>query len=671
MKDPDAIIKDALQSSLHKVIKKLGLSGKALVQEITKKTAFGDLCTPVFQLAKENKKNPNELAKEIAKNFSRDDIVSEVTSEGGFVNYTLKRGHYSKIILDAILSNEKFYFDDLYKDQKIIVEHTSANPNGPIHIGNFRGSIIGDSYARILKTVGANVKTHFYVDDLGHQIPVCVIGHNLLKKNGLVSKDVKIDHYLGQIYGITHTIYDVQKLKQDLKSKHDITLGKDPYWLQKKEEELLSTKEIPKDELKEYKKRFEFLLSIQTDIYKRFEKLYDQIKKSLEKEQIDLPKAVPDLNRKYMEQEKEAVKIVRSTCEDAIRGHKEELALLGIEFDIFDWEADLQWSGKVFEFLSKLEKNGYIIKDGKARIFDSNKAANLKDAREYLNLKQSYEVPNAILITSTGDTLYLLRDIPYSVEKVDKYNTDKVFNVIGKPQELTRIQLNLALRAVDRPDVANKMKHLNYEYMELKGALTRMSARRLQYITPLDLFLKTKEAVLESFLKDRDYPEEEKEEIAKIVAVGAIKYSIIAVGLMKKLIFDPQEVISLNNNTSPFIQYAFARSQSILAKTDFKWKKTELDSLLHLQEDEEWLLIQSLAKLPKTIRSAAAQIKPELICNYLFEVAILFNKFYDNHRVLDAPTKELVKARLALTYATGLVLSSGLQILGIDSPNRM
>lgn len=671
MKDPDAIIKDALQSSLHKVIEKLGLTGKALVQEITKKATFGDLCTPVFQLAKENKKNPNELAKEIAENFPKNDAVSEVVSEGGFVNYTLERGHYSKIVLDVILSDEKFYFGDLYKDQKIIVEHTSANPNGPIHIGNFRGSIIGDSYARILKTVGADVKTHFYVDDLGHQIPVCVIGHNLLKKNGIVAKDVKIDHYLGQIYGITHTMYDVQKLKQDLKSIHNLTLGKDPYWLQKKEAELLSTKEIPKDELKEYKKKFEFLLSIQTDIYKRFKKLYDQIKSFLEKEQIDLPKTVPDLNRKYMEQEKEAVKMVRSTCEDAIRGHTEELALLGIEFDNFDWEADLQWSGEVFKALSKLEKNGYIIKDGKARIFDSNKAADLKGAREYLKLKKSYEVPNAILITSTGDTLYLLRDIPYSIEKVDKYNTDKVFNVIGKPQELTRIQLNLALRAVDRPDVANKMWHLNYEYMELKGALTRMSARRLQYITPLDLYLKTKEAVLESFLKKRDYPEEEKEEIAKIVAVGAIKYSIIAVGLMKKLIFDPQEVISLNNNTSPFIQYAFARSQSILAKTDFKWKKTDHDSLLHLQEDEEWLLIQALAKLPQTIRSAAAQIKPELICNYLFEVAILFNKFYDNHRVLEASTKELIQARLALTYATGLVLSSGLQILGIDSPNRM
>jgi len=466
-------------------------------------------------------------------------------------------------------------------------------------------------------------------------------------------------------------MYDIQKLKQDLKSEYDITLGKNPYWLQKSEVKLLNSKAIPAEELKEYQERFDFLLSIQNDVYKRFKSLYDNIKSCLEKEQVDLPKAVPDLNRKYQEQEKNAVKIVRATCEDAISGHKEELGLLGITFDKFDWEADLQWSGKVFDALAILEKNGYIIKDGKARLFESNKAANLKGAREYLNLKKTYEVPNGLLMTSTGDTLYLIRDIPYSLEKIDQYNSDKVFNVIGKPQELTQIQLNLTLRALDRSDAANKMWHLNYEYMELKGALTRMSARRLQYITPLDLYMKTKEAVLESFLKERDYPEEEKEEIAKIVAVGAIKYSIIAVGLLKKLVFDPQEVISLNNNTSPFIQYAYARSQSILAKTDFTWKKTNLDTLTRLQEEEEWLLVKSLVKLPQIIRSAATQIKPELICNYLFEVAILYNKFYDNHRVLDAPTKELVKARLALTYATGLVLSSGLEILGIDSPKRM
>jgi arginyl-tRNA synthetase len=671
IKDPDAIIKDALQNILDKVIKKLGLSGKALVLEITKKAAFGDLCTPVFQIAKENKKNPMELAKEIAEIFPKDDIITNVTSEGGFVNYTLERGHYSKIVLDVILSNEKFFVSEIYKNQKMIVEHTSANPNGPIHIGNFRGSIIGDSYARILKTVGAEVRTHFYVDDLGHQVPICVIGYDLLKRNNLATSKVKIDHFLGQIYGITHTMLDIQKLKQDVKSRLNLELGKNPYWLQKEEAELLKTKDIPADMQKGYKNRFDFYLSIQNDIYKRFKSLYDNIKNCLEKEQIDLSKAVPDLNRKYQEQEKNTVKIVRATCEDAIRGHKEELGLLGITFDKFDWEADLQWSGKVFDALAILEKNGFVIKDGKARLFESNKAANLKGAREYLNLKKTYEVPNGMLITSIGDTLYLLRDIPYSLEKIDQYNSDKVFNVIGKPQELTQIQLNLALRALDRSDAANKMWHLNYEYMELKGALTRMSARRLQYITPLDLYMKTKEAVLESFLKERDYPEEEKEEIAKIVAVGAIKYSIIAVGLMKKLIFDPQEVISLNNNTSPFIQYAFARSQNILAKTEFKWKKTDQETLAHLQEEEEWLLIQSLVKLPQIIRSAAAQIKPELICNYLFDVAILYNKFYDNHRVLDATTKELIQARLALTYATGLVLSSGLQILGIDSPKRM
>ncbi len=673
-KNPKAFIEDKILLSLKEILKKLNIKGKVLVKETSKKSSFGDLCTPVFQLGKANKRNPNELAKEIADNFPENELIKNVSSEGGFVNYSLNRAQCSKLFLDFILSNKKFFYNNIYKNMKIIVEHTSANPNGPIHIGNFRGSIIGDTYARILKVVGADVITHFYVDDLGHQVPVAVIGYELLKKYNKVSTKIKKDHFIGQIYGITHTMYDIQKLKQELE-KYDVSLGKDQFWLNEEDEKTLVSKiakaKIPEEEYKEFKKQFKFLVDVQNNVYKRFKNQYESLKKCLEKEQIDLPVAVLDLNRRYMEQEKEAVKIVRATCGDVLNGQREELSLLGITHDQYDWESDLQWAGKVSTALSKLNENGFIIEDNKARIFDANKAADLKGARDYLKLKKSYEVPNALLITSAGDTLYLLRDIAYSLDKIDVFKADKVFNVIGKPQELTQKQLNLALRAVGRSDVADKTWHLNYEYIELRGALIRMSARRLQYITPLELFELTKQAVLDSFLKDRDYPLKEKEEIAKIVAVGAIKYSIIAVGLMKQLIFDPQEVVSLTNNTSPFIQYAYARSQNILVKTDFKWKKENSNSLMTLQEEEEWLLILALTNLSGIVHTAAEQIKPELICNYLFDIATLFNKFYDNHRVLDASSKELITARLALTYVTGLVLKSGLELLGIKSPNRM
>ncbi len=670
--DSLAIIKKEIQKSLDEVLFKLSIKGKGIIQEVTRKDSFGDLCTPVFSLAKENKWLPHEMAKEIATNFSKNDYIDEVFSEGGFVNYKLDRGLCTKIIIETIFTNQDFYKNDNYKNQKIMVEHTSANPNGPIHIGNFRGSIIGDVFARILSAVGAEVKTHFYVDDLGHQIPVAVIGYQLLKKHNKFNPKVKLDHYIGQIYGITHTMYDIQRLKQELIKDYKVNLGGNIYWLEAKEKEILDlTKAIPNKQKNEYVKNFDFFFKVQKDVYKRFTKLYDDIKSCLIKDNIDLPTAIPDLNRRYMEQEKEAVKIVRQTCGDVIQGHKEELALMGITHDNFDWEADLQWSGKVDEALDQLTQNSYIIKEGKARIFDSNKAANLDGAREYLKLKKSYEVPTAILITSSGDTLYLLRDIAYSIEKIDHYKNDKVFNVIAKEQELTQRQLNLAIRATGRSDVADKIWHLNYEMLELRGALTSMSARRLQYITPLELFNKTKEAVFQAHLENRPYPNKEKEEIARIVAIGAIKYSIIAIGLMKKLIFDPQEVVSLENNTSPFIQYAYARSQNILAKTEFKWSKKLAKLLTQLQENEEWNLVIELAKLPNIILNAAKQIKPELICNYLFDVANLFNQFYANHRVLDAETKDLVEARLALTYAAGFILKTGLQLLGIDSPNRM
>jgi len=673
--DPEAIILEAISKALNKTLKKVKITGGFLIQKVAKKSSFGDYCTPTFQMAKALKKNPNELAKTIAENFEVSDIISEVHAEGGFVNYQLNRAKVSQLVLSLILDNENFYQSDMYSGQKIMVEHTSANPNGPIHIGNFRGSIIGDVFARLLKAVGAEVITNFYVDDLGHQIPVVVIGYELLKKHGAIPENVKIDHYLGQIYGITHTCYDVQKLKQDLVNKHKIKLSEDPYWLENNDLKILTkkfeVKDLKEKEYQEYKKEFEFLFSIQTDIYKRFQVLYDELREYLIKEKIDLPKEILSLNRRYMEQNKEAVKQVRTTCEDAIRGQKEELAILGIVHDHFDWEADLQWSGEVDEVLTKLEKNGYLIEDGKARLFDANKAANLKGAREYLGIKPDYEVPKAILVTSEGDTLYLLRDISYSIQKFDFYQTTKVYNVIGKPQELTQRHLNLAVRAVGREDVANKQWHLNYEYMELKGALTRMSARRLQYITPFILYEKTKAAVFENFLNARNYSQKEKDEVAHTVAVGAIKYSIIAVGVMRKMSFNPSDVVSLTNNTSAFVQYAYARSQNILAKVDYKWKASDEKSLLSLSNSEEWNLVMELVKLPGILRSAAEQIKPEMICNYLFDLANSFNKFYDVHRVLDAESKELISGRLALTYATGQVLSSGLALLGIESPKRM
>lgn len=675
--DPEVIVIDELQKNLQKTLEKLQISGNLSIEETSpQKASLGDYSAPVFPLAKRNKRNPVELAQELASNFPQTNLISETSATNGFVNFKLNRSYYIQFILSSIMENDSFGQNESYKGQKILVEHTSANPNGPIHIGNFRGSVIGDTYAKVLKASGAEVITNFYVDDLGKQIPIMVIGYELVKKYGEVPKDVKIDYFLGRIYGITHTMFDIQQFKQELFENFDVELGKDPYWLTEEYLDSLMTKEkkgvLPKKKFEQFQKKFQFLFDLQSDIFNRYKELYSFLKKYLTKEQIDLPAMVADLNRRYMQQETEVVEKIREACKTNLEGQKEELTLLNISHDYYDWESDLQWSGKVEEVQQILEKKSFLIKDGKARLFNANKAADLPGAREYLNLKSSYEVPNGILVNSEGESLYLLRDIPYSLKKVDQYQADRVFNVIGKGQELTQLQLNLALRALGRTDAANKLWHLNYEFIELKGAKASMSGRRLRYVTPLDIFQKTKAAVLENFLKERDYPLEEKEEIAKIVAIGAIKYAIIAIGLTKKLLFDPLEVISLTNNTSPFIQYAYARSQNILAKSDaFNWNPAMKKSLATLNAEEEWLLIRALAKLPGIIKKAAREIRPEVLCNYLFQVANLFNKFYEVHRVLDAPTEELIQARLVLTLATGRVIHNALKLLGITSPSRM
>ncbi|TFF85246.1 arginine--tRNA ligase [Candidatus Heimdallarchaeota archaeon] len=670
------VIKQSIEKALLAILKEKNIEGISLpINESPSKSGFGDYCIPVFSLAKELKKAPKEIAKEIASIFPKLELFEKVTSEGGFVNIKLNRSYCSCLILSEILEKDDFYQSSNQKGKKIIIEHTSANPNGPIHIGNFRGSVIGDTYANILKALGAKVQTNFYVDDLGHQIPVLVLGYDFYKKYSNIPTDAKIDHFLGRIYGITHTMYDIQRFKKELREKYDLRLGLSPYWFGKEEEEKLenfSHSLITKQVKQQLLKRFSFLYNVQLDIYHRFKDIYRTIKDAFEKEEIDLVEKVLLMNKQYVLEKTETVNKIRGTCEDALRGQKEELAIMGITHNHYDWESTLQWSGAVEEIVTTLESKGFLIKDGKARLFNANKAANLEGARKHLNLKPSYEVPNPILINSNGESLYPLRDIAYSLKKADDYQADYVYNVIGKGQELTQIQVNLAVRAIGREDVANKMEHLNYEFIELKGAISNMSARRLQYITPLELLEKTEKAILSSFLEQRDYTPKEKKKIARIVAVGAIKYSIIARGLLKKMVFDPMEVISLKDNTSPFIQYAYARSQNILAKKQsFKWTKSKNSNLETLKEDEEWQLILLLMQFPIIVQKAGDEIKPELLCNYLFDVATLFNKFYDSHRVLDAPTEKQIIARLGLTMATGKVLEHGLELLNIDSPKKM
>ena len=188
--------KEAVKS-LENAIESLGYEKPSEIKvEEPPNADLGDLASTVsFQLAKQLKKPPMEITKDILNVIELPEVFRSVEMKGPYINFFINYDNFSKLVLDSIDENYGQLED---KNKKIILEHTSANPNGPLHIGHVRNAIIGDSLARILRSAGYNVETQYYVNDMGRQIGIIAWG--LLNFDFKIEEKEKVDHEIGKIY---------------------------------------------------------------------------------------------------------------------------------------------------------------------------------------------------------------------------------------------------------------------------------------------------------------------------------------------------------------------------------------------------------------------------------------------------------------------------------------
>lgn len=201
--------------SLEDAVKSLGceIPGEIKVEE-PPNSKLGDLASAVsFQLAKQLKKPPIEIAKDILNIIETPEVFKSIEMKGPYINFFINYDNFSKLVLESINDD---YGQLNKKNEKIILEHTSANPNGPLHIGHIRNSIIGDSLARLLKSAGYNVETQYYVNDMGRQIAIIVWG--LLNFDYKIKEEEKVDHEIGKIYFKIN-----EKLRADESLKEEIS----------------------------------------------------------------------------------------------------------------------------------------------------------------------------------------------------------------------------------------------------------------------------------------------------------------------------------------------------------------------------------------------------------------------------------------------------------------
>ncbi|MBO6879708.1 arginine--tRNA ligase [Winogradskyella sp.] len=361
-----------------------------------------------------------------------------------------------------------------------------------------------------------------------------------------------------------------------------------------------------------------------------------------------------DMLRKWEAGDKDVVALWEKMNNWVYDGFEETYKAIGVDFDKYYYESQTYLLGK--EFVSEGLKTGVFFKKDDGSVW-----CDLTD--EGLDEK--------IVLRSDGTAVYMTQDIGTAIQRIKDYpDVGGMVYTVGNEQDYHFKVLFLILKKLGF-DWAKNLYHLSYGMVDLPSG--KMKSREGTVVDADDLIeemANTAEEISKELGKLDEYSEEEKKTLYKTIGLGALKYYILKVDPKKRILFDPKESIDFQGNTGPFIQYTYARIQSILRKADSDVTSTSLRDQVVLHEKEKQLLKQ-LEQFPEVIQNAAEQHSPALIANYTYDLVKDFNSFYQNVSILGADTDEEKGFRVALSRSVGQTIKNAFRVLGIEVPERM
>ena len=318
--------------------------------------------------------------------------------------------------------------------------------------------------------------------------------------------------------------------------------------------------------------------------------------------------------------------------------------LLGVEFDSLNGEAF--YNDKMDEAVQILEDKGLLKESKGASIVE------LDDVN----------LPPAMIKKSDGATLYITRDIATAIYRARTYNFVKNIYAVGQEQSNHFRQLKAVLKKMGF-DWSDDMIHVDF------GLVTKnrqkLSTRKGNIIL-LEPTLQEAISRAKAQIEEKNPELENKEEVAHAVGVGAVKFYDLKTDRRNGYDFDLEAMVSFEGETGPYVQYAYARIQSILRKANFT---PSADATYSLNDPESWEIIKLLQDFARVVKRAAENYDPSLIAKYAINLAQAFNKYYAHTRILDeSPERD---SRLALSYSTAVVLKEALRLLGVEAPDKM
>ena len=574
----------------------------------TKANFEGNLTLVTFPLLKTSRKSPEATAQEVGEYLKANcKAIADFNVVKGFLNLVIAPAAWIGLLND-IHANEKFGEQQVTADSPLaMVEYSSPNTNKPLHLGHVRNNLLGWSLSKIMEANGYKVVKTNIVNDRG--IHIC--------------KSMLAWQKWGN--GIT---------PEQAGKKGDHLIG---------------------DFYVAFDKHYREELAALTAQFKG-EGLDDEAAKAKAEQESALMKETRAMLVKWEANDPEVRALWEKMNNWVYAGFDETYKALGVGFDKIYYESKTYLEGKK-KVEEGLAKGLFVRKD------DNSVWADLTN--EGLDQK--------LLLRSDGTSVYMTQDIGTAEMRFKDYPIDKMIYVVGNEQNYHFQVLSILL---DRLGFkwGKDLVHFSYGMVELPNG--KMKSREGTVVDADDLIasmIQNARALSEDKVnKLENITEAEKNEIARIVGLGALKYFILKVDARKNMLFNPEESIDFNGNTGPFIQYTYARIRSILRKAAAQGIAipTAVADNAPMNE-KEIALIQKMNDFGAAVAQAGVDYSPSGIANYCYELTKEFNQFYHDYSILNADTEDEKTTRLVLAQNVAKVIKNGMELLGIEVPERM
>jgi arginyl-tRNA synthetase len=606
--------------------------------QITRKDVEGDFTLVTFPFSKLMRCSPADAATKIG-DFLKSQLAEIEKFEviNGFLNICLNDSYWIEQ-LNEIQKSENFGFSAPNSKPLYMVEYSSPNTNKPLHLGHLRNIFLGYSVSEILKANGHKVIKTQVINDRGIHICKSMLAwekFSPLNSNGEretpSNTGLKGDKLVGKYY----VEFDKHFNEEANQIIEKWNIGNFEGFSNSTKEEFLkfqSAKE-GKDE-------------------KAVQAIDSKIK-DLAKNQTTILLEAKEMLIKWEARDPQ-VYLLWSTMNGWVyEGFASTYKKMGVDFDKLYYESDTFLLGK--DVVLQGIKDGIFYKkeDGSVWIDLTNEGLDEK-----------------LVLRSDGTAVYMTQDIGTAIDRFKDFpDLNGMVYTVGNEQDYHFKVLFFILKKLGY-QWANNCFHLSYGMVDLPTG--KMKSREGTVVDADDLMDEVIEKATE-ITHERGHLEgmshNDKTQLFSQIGLGGLKYYLLKVDPKKRMMFNPEESIDLNGNTGPFIQYTFARIQSLLSKAGYQNEINNLDP--YAISEEEKLIIKTIKIFPDTIDEAAKTYSPALIANFVYELVKNYNHFYQSVKILTEENKNIKNARLTISSEAAKTIQKCLNLLGIEAPKRM